>query len=190
MIDFGRRYEILNSLPAYGPMYIPVSESGEPYYSEGYPVRLYKSDGTDWVANFKPGWSELAEVFELNDTSNLLVVAYGQCYIMDPEENKPISAFGGAYAAAFITQDRRVVLQDETGLTVVDSSGQYWHSERISWDGLKVLKVEGNLVTGIAFDPMFDSDEWVDFTYDIDSNILIGGSYGKTVKKQNWWRFW
>lgn len=29
------RYEILDSLPSYGPMYIPVSEYNKNYYSEG-----------------------------------------------------------------------------------------------------------------------------------------------------------
>ena len=178
MTDPIRRYEILKSLPAYGPMYIPVSESGELNYSEGFPVRFYKSDGTNWVANFKTGWTELAEVFELKDTFNLLVIAYGQCYIMNPEESKPVSAFGGAYATAFKIHDRQIVLQDDTGLTVIESDGKYWHSDRISWDGLKISGVQGNLVTGVAFDPMHDSDEWVDFTYDLDSKVLTGGSYG------------
>ena len=109
-------------------MYIPVSVSDEPYYSEGFPVRFYKSDGTDWVANFKTGWTELAEIFELNATSNLLVIAFGQCYIMDPEDTKPISAFGGAYATAFTLEDGRIVLPDDTGLTVIEPDGKYWHS--------------------------------------------------------------
>ena len=50
-----KQYEILEALPTYGPMYIPVTENDEAFYSEGFPVRFYKSDGTNWVANFKPG---------------------------------------------------------------------------------------------------------------------------------------
>ena len=52
-----RRYEILNALPAYGPMYISISDDGEPYYTEGYVVKFKKRNGEEWVANFKPGWS-------------------------------------------------------------------------------------------------------------------------------------
>ena len=190
LTDSGRKYKILSSLPAYGPMYIPVSESGEPFYSEGFPVRFYKSDGTNWVANFKTGCTELAEIYELKDTSNLLVVAYGQSYIMNPEETKPISAFGGGYVKAFTVQDRRILLQDDTGLTIIEADGKYWHSDRISWDGLEISRVDGNLVTGVAFDPMYDADEWVEFTYNLDSKVLIGGSYGREVKKNPWWKIW
>ena len=171
-------------------MYIPVSENDEPYYSEGFPVRFYRSDGTNWVANFKPGWTELSEVFDLQGTPNLLVIAFGQCYLMNPEETKPISAFGGAYATAVKVHDGRIVLQDDTGLSIIESDGNYWHSDRISWDGLKISKVEGSVISGLAFDPMYDSDEWVDFTYDLDSKTLIGGSYGQSLKKRPWWKIW
>jgi len=41
-----KRYEILDSLPTYGPMYVPVSESGDPFYSEGVVVRFFRNDGT------------------------------------------------------------------------------------------------------------------------------------------------
>ena len=60
LMQVQRRYEILDGLPTYGPMYVPVSEDGEPFYSEGFVVRFYKSDGSEWVANFKPGWPFLA----------------------------------------------------------------------------------------------------------------------------------
>lgn len=176
MTDLQKRYEILSSLPAYGPMYIPVSENGEPYYSEVFPVRFYKSDGTNWVANFKPGWTELGEIFELKDSSNLLVIAHGECYIMSPEATRPISAFGGAYGTAFTTQDGKIILRDDTGLTVIETTGKYWHSDRISWDGLKVVAVQGNLVTGLAFDPMHDSDEWVKFSYNINTKYCPVGA--------------
>lgn len=37
-----KAYEVLASLPVYEPMYVSVTESGEPSYSEGFPVRFYK----------------------------------------------------------------------------------------------------------------------------------------------------
>lgn len=49
-----KRFEILNSLPAYGPLYVPISESGELFFSEGFIVRFLKKDASKWVANFKP----------------------------------------------------------------------------------------------------------------------------------------
>jgi hypothetical protein len=158
-------------------MCIPVSENGELNNFEGLVVRFLKSDGTNWVANFKPGWTELKGIYKLKISSNLLVIACGACYIMNPEATKPISVFGGAYETVFTTPDGQIVLGDDTGLTIIEKDNKYWHSDRISWDGLKVITVQGNLVKGLAFNLMHGFDEWVAFSFDLDSKILTGGSY-------------
>ncbi|MFZ4398744.1 MAG: hypothetical protein ACOYO1_01825 [Bacteroidales bacterium] len=186
-----KKYEILEALPTYGPMYIPVTENNEAFYSEGFPVRFYKSDETCWVANFKPGWSDLKIIYELKDTSNLLVIACGTCYLMNPNETKPISVFGVGYSKVLKTQDGRLILQDQTDLTIIETDGSHWDTVRISWDGLKDLKLENNIVTGLSYDPMNESDEWINFTFDIDNKLLTGGSYNsyETIKKP-WWKIW
>ncbi len=181
----------MEALPTSGPMYIPVTENDGAFYSEGFPVRFYKSDGTDWVANFKPGWTDLKVICELKDTTHILVIAGGTCYLMNPDETKPISVFGVGYSAVINAPDGRLVLQDQTDLTIVQTDGNYWNSERISWDGLKDLKLDNNIITGLSYDPMHDADEWVNFTYDIGTKILTGGSYHRydTIKKP-WWKLW
>lgn len=172
-------------------MYIPVSGKDEGYYSEGFVVRFYKSDGTDWVANFKPGSTGLKEIHELRGSSSLLVIAFGMCYIMNPEQTKPISVFGVGYLTTFKNEEGRIILQDEIGLTIVESTGEYWDSERISWDGMKDLKLQDNIVTGLSFDPMHDAEEWIDFSYDINSRTVTGGSYLRyDIKEKPWWKLW
>ncbi len=114
-----KRYEILESLPVYGPMYVPVTDNDEPFYSEGFPVCFYKEDGTNWVANFQPGLTELNEIHELA-TPNLLITAGGTCYIMSPEQVKPISVLGFDYRAVFKAQNNRLVLQASICLTIVE----------------------------------------------------------------------
>ena len=186
-----KSYEILESLPTYGPMYIPISEKEERYYSEGFVVRFSKLDGTDWVANFKPGWTSLKEVHELPYNTNLLIIAFGTSYIMNPEQTKPISVFGVGYVDSFKSPDGRIILQDQTNLTIIESSGKYWHSERISWDGMKDLNLQNNIITGLSFDPMHEADEWVAFSFDINARTLTGGSYYRRYKKQKpWWKIW
>jgi hypothetical protein len=71
------RYEILSGLPPYGPMYIPVSEDEVPSYSEGYVVRFYKSDETNWVANFKTGWTNFSGVYDFPEFRRTIVFALG-----------------------------------------------------------------------------------------------------------------
>lgn len=185
-----KKFEILNSLPPYGPMYISITESGEEFFSEGFVVRFFKDDGTNWVANFQPGWTDLNDVMILQESHNLLIIANGICYIINPNQTQPIAVFGMNYKAVFEASNHRIVLFDDIGLTIIESDGSYWHSERISWDGLADINVENNLVCGLAFNPMADSDDWIDFSYDIDSKKLIGGSYYTFEKKKPWWKLW
>lgn len=172
-----KQFEVLSSLPAYGPMYVPVSETGEPFYSEGYPVRFYRRDGTEWVANFQPGWTDLKQVIQLDNTDLLLVIAYGTCYLMDPDSTTPVAVFGVGYSHIFHASANRYVLHDETHLTVIAADGTYWRTERISWDGLAEVRIEANVVSGLAFSPTSTCGEWVEFSYDIDTRSLVGGSF-------------
>lgn len=186
-----KRFEILDLLPVYGPMYIPVTGADDgQFFSTGFVVRFFRSDGTDWVANFAPGWTHFNQIVELNLRSDLLVIAGGAGYLMDPNETKPRSTFGEGYTASFEAGKDRIVLEDITSLTIVEADGAYWKTEQISWDGLRIKAVEGNLVSGVAYDPTYDSDEWVDFTYDLDKKTLTGGSFKSQTTRIPWWKFW
>ena len=184
-------------------MYISVADNDESFYSEGFAVRFFKSDGTDWVANFKPGWTGLNAVYEFTDQQYILVIAGGTCYLMNPDEDKPKSTFGVGYETVIKNLDGRLILQDLTDLTVIEPNGEHWHTERISWDGIKDLKLERNLVSGLSFDPMNDKDEWVEFVVDLEKRNVKGGSFrqyefkpvGESVQRKNdtkkpWWKIW
>jgi hypothetical protein len=180
-------------------MYVPVAEKDEPYYSEGFVVRFFKTDGTEWVANFKPGWTGLNAVYEFEQKLEILVIAGGTCYFMNPDEEKPKSTFGVGFETVIKTLDGRLILQDLTDLTIIEPNGEHWHTERLSWDGIKDLKIEGNLVSGLSFDPLRDKDEWVKFVVDLEKRNIKGGSYRqyefksdnkkseKNLKKP-WWK--
>jgi len=172
-----KRYEILNSFPPYGPMYIPITEMGDAFYSEGYAVRFYKSDRTEWIANFQPGWTNLKTVIEFENTAKVLVIAYGTCYLMEPDDAKPIDVFGFGYSHIYKASNNRIVLQDRTDLTIVEPDATHWDTERISWDGLAEVKVDNNIVSGLAFNPNHDADEWGGFSYNLDTKILVGGAF-------------
>jgi hypothetical protein len=192
----------LESLPPYGPMYIPVTSNGEPFYSEGFAVRFYKKDGTEWVANFKPGWTGLNAIYEFEGQLSILVIAGGTCYLMNPDEQTPKSTFGDWYETVIKTLDGKLILQGLTDLTIIEPNGEHWNTERISWDGIKDLKLEGNLVSGLSFDPLNDKDKWVEFVVDLEKRNIKGGSYrqyefepvGPNVesvhRKKKWWKIW
>lgn len=185
-----KRYDILNSLPPYGPMHVSITSSGAPFYSEGFVVRFYKTDGTEWVANFQPGYTDLKEVIEFEGIQNLFVIACGTCYVMNPNDTKPFEVFGDNFSDIFEANKGRIVLPDQTGLTILEPDGKYWDTERISWDGLVEIKVENNLISGLAYNPMHEEDEWVEFKYNLDTKTLTGGSYYSFEKKKPWWKIW
>lgn len=199
-----KRYEQLESLPAYGPMYIPVNDDGEPFYSEGLVIRFYRQNRKDWVANFKPGLTGLNAIYELVIMPNILVIAGGKAYIMDPDKEIPVSILGSGFEQTIKTLDHRIIIITLTNLTIIETNGEYWDTERFSWGGIINLKIDGHLISGLSFDPMNKNGEWDEFTVDLEKRTVIGGSYSKyffdPIKsglsgthektKTKWWKFW
>jgi len=201
-----KRFEVLDSLPAYGPMYVPVTDNGEPFYSEGFPVRFRKANGTDWVANFSLGWTNFNAVFDFPLRNKTIVFAGGQGYIMSVESERPLNTFGLTINEVLQTESGSLICADGTSIMILDNEmDELWQSERISWDGMKDLKLRENVLSGLSYDPTDPKHEWVEFTLNILSKELTGGSYriflaeNSTAPKVNllgddkskpWWRIW
>ena len=168
-------FEILDGLPTTGPMYIPISRNNNQYCSQGYTVKFFKDDESEWVANFEPGFTDFNGVFSFDDNCDILVIAGGTCYYMNPNEYKPISIFGGQYERLFKSSDGRLIIVDLIVITVFEPSGIYWHSSRISLDGFRDLELCDNVVSGLSFSPECGGGSWERFSYDIDTKTLIGG---------------
>jgi hypothetical protein len=172
-------------------MYVSVTNSNDTFYSEGFVVRLHKTDGTMWVANFQMGQTNYSEVYNISNSSNLLVIAGGACYFINPNDAKPIAAFGIDYSAAIVTEDEKIVLQGQTHLTIVEPNGTYWHSKNIAIDGLRALKVESNIAYGLSFDPGDELSGWKPFSYDLATKTLTNSGSGKQTSPKPWWkRMW
>jgi hypothetical protein len=61
----------------------------------------------------------------------------------------------------------------------------------------------GDIVSGLSYDPMNAHEPWTEFTFDISSSAITGGSYRqyglqplqeqipkKAQSSKLWWRFW
>lgn len=172
-------------------MYIPITEKEYDFSSEGFVVRFYREDGTSWVANFERGWSAFDLVHAFPGQPDLLVVAGGKCYVMNPELTVPRDIFGIYFQGGLPLPDGRLMLYDVTEVTLVESNCQYRYLERVSWDGIADVRLEGDFVTGLGYQPSHYSDAWKPIKVDINSLAVTGQSYpiGKEIKKP-WWRFW
>lgn len=166
-----KRYEILETLPSYGTMYISVAENDELFYSDqGLVVRLYKSDGTEWVGNFKPGSANnFNKIYEFKNSLNLLVISYACCYVINPDEIKPVSIFYTGNSKVFETKKGRIILQDGEDFFIVESDGNYFYTEIYTSEDLTNLKLVNNIFQSLAFYPRQDADEWVEFTFNLPS---------------------
>ena len=196
-MKLNKRFEILDHLPPYGPMYIPITEDNEPFVSDGFVVRFFKTDGTDWVANFKPGWTDCSTVKHFTKTDRIIVIANGLGYIMNPNETKPIQTFGISINTAIELKNGNLLISDDIGIEILNDTGIEWKSPRISWDGIKDLKINEEILTGISYDPMNDLDEWSKFKVNLDTKEIEGGSFrryytdeNEPIKQKPWWKIW
>lgn len=202
-----KQYKLLDALPAYGPMYVAVTHTDEPFYSEGLVVRFYKSDKTEWVANFQHGWTNFSKVFDFPECKTVIVVAGGQGYCMSPDSETSKYTFGLTISDVFQTESGNLVFSDNISIIFFDkASGAFWHSDRISWDGLKDLKLSDNVLYGKAYDPTNSLEEWSDFSINLKTKEIIGGTWrdflehnphlelGENAmikqKSKAWWKIW
>ena len=185
-----KRFEILEGLPAYGQMYIPISENGIPFYNEGFVVRFYKTDGSVWVANFQCGNTNFHAVLDYPIQNRIVVIAKGTCYIMTTENEVPLNSFGVGILNSYQTEDGFIILPAQTDIFVLNiKNDEVWQSDRISWDGLAELKFENDTLTGLANEPTSDGDEWISFSFNFRTKELVGGTYSVEYKTP-WWKFW
>jgi hypothetical protein len=169
------RFEILPGLPAYGQKAEAFSTTGQGKHREGFVVRLGADAKNEWVGNFQPGLGGWSGVFEHPNGTELIVIASGQGYIVDPNSRKCSITFGGQIESAFKIPDRKMIIfGNGLWFEAFDASGPVWRSDRISWDGMRNLTIDGLTLAGEAYDI---SDNWVPFELDIASGNFTGGSY-------------
>lgn len=206
-----KRYKILNGLPPYGPMYVPITGSEEPFYSEGYVVKFRKRDGEEWVANFSSGWTDYYKIFDFPEHNMVVVFAGGQGYIMNPDEQKPIMTFGLSIKEVILKEDGSLICSDDIHILVLDNTtGDIWKSDRISWDGIKDLKLVGNKLSGETYDPTSSNQPWSAFELNLETREVKGGSFQEFLRrnqhleaqangmlrektqtgKKPWWKIW
>lgn len=170
------RFEVLPGLPATGPMYVPVSASGEPFYSEGFVVRFLPARSEPWIANFSMGLTDFSTAIALAGSHHVLVVAGGEAYLMDPERTKPLITFGGMIKDVLFSTFGDIVLYSDIQAIVVDSiTGAIWSSDRICLDGLRNARIMDRVFLGEGWEYSENGGNFFPFKLDLTTRVLKGG---------------
>jgi len=193
-----KRYKILKGLPTYGDMAIPITSNDELFVSEGYVVKFYKDDGTEWIANFQMGWTDTSKVIDYKNSNLMIVIAGGTAYIMNPNNIQPLKIITYGITEVLSMDDGKFIIANETTLTILNKNGEIeWHSEYMSWDGIKDLKLDGNIVTGYAYNIFAYEDldidnSWIKFTLNIETKEIEGGTFSvlEVSKEKLGWKYW
>lgn len=193
-----KRYEVLDGLPAYGEMAIPITYNDELFVSEGYVVKFYKDDGTEWTANFQLGWTEISLAISSVKNNIIIVVAGGTGYLMNPNDEKPIKIFDYGISEIILRDNGHLILSNETDIIILDENGKLeWKSGRIADDGIKDLKLDGNILIGYGYDigrydEYNEAATWIQFVIDLDTKEIDWElpSSCKITENKPWWKFW
>jgi hypothetical protein len=195
------KYEILKGLPAYGEMYISIPENGYSEFSEGLAVKFIKNDKTEWIANFETGNSSLKFATKLKDSENVLIIACGICFIMNPEETKPKIEFGHDYKNIFEYKNK-FILVGEYSISIVESENKIEHLESLCYDGITNAKLENENIIAVLsnYDSLgksYKSDfilnlETIEFkeTERIQNQTKVENQSVTKIENKKWWKLW
>lgn len=169
------KFKILAGLPAYGDLPEQFGADGMALHREGFVVQFFPSENrASWVGNFQRGMTSLDTVLEHPYGSSIIVVASGDCYIVDIESRELKDNFGGAFETIISVPKKNIIIfGTSTDFEALGVSGRIWRSRRVSWDGIRSLKLEGDTLTGEAWGL---GDSWLPFSLDVKSGEHKGGA--------------
>jgi hypothetical protein len=176
------RFEVLPGLPTYGPMAISFTKNGAREHREGLVVRFYPTKSEPWVGNFIGGMTACNIVLEHPNETYVIVVARGEAHIVDPERRVVLDRMMADIQQAFsLPALGFVVFQGLTDFSALKADNSGWRSPRISWDGIRNVKVRETELLGEAYTPI--GDTWVPFKLDLLNGHCTDGIYEKEIAR-------
>ncbi len=186
------RFIVLDSLPAYDVMYVPITPYKVNTYSEGLVIRFFKNDGTNWIANVHLGGKSFNHVRAFKKCNLLLIIAGGRCYLINPDDEYVYDSLDYVGFNSLIENPLGgFILEDSLGIMIFDEMGNHSYEYSISYGGFKNLTIQNNVLCGYALDLNSSYNQDYYFSLNLKSRKLKGGvpkSSGNSVT--SWWRFW
>jgi hypothetical protein len=180
---FPHRYEIkvLESAPPVHPLeklyHFPVElEEGD---RSGVYVRVAPSGGPAWFGFFAAGFDSphvMNAVCSSPDPDSVCVIAGGYAYVVNSSkpgqwhriEQRPVVEL------RTVTDQRLILFAGFTSITALGPNGVLWTTQRLSWEGIQITRIDGEVLHGYGWDAR--SDKEVPFEVNLRTGQHTGGS--------------
>lgn len=169
-------FRVLPGLPPYGPPAQNFSHTGHGKHSEGFVVEFFPGEDDSWIGNFHRGLSNCDQVLRHSNRDHLIVVSGGTAYVVDPKNQAVVETFGADIEyCAEVEDPNTVIFGNGLWFEFILNNGTRTRTNRISWDGMRNIVIDGARLQGDSYDPM--QDTWKAFEVDILEGDVEGGSY-------------
>lgn len=172
---YDQKYE-LNGLED-NLFYIP-NQYGEQSRSD-LVIKFFPENSKPWVGvlsfdNVLPSGKTI--FLEGPGQHKLSVICKGSAFIVDvnnPESvtNVKCCPIRGAF---HIKSSNILIFHDDTEVFAYDENGLLWITKRLSWDGIKIKKIDEYRIYGTSWDS--PKNKYVDFSINISTGKHIGGA--------------
>jgi hypothetical protein len=145
--------------------YPGASESKTPWWIEDWDherdavvVGVEPADGRAWIGLFSaqiPSPRGVSGVVALPDRESFAVLCAGAAYRVSaasPGDWEEISA-GGVEAPVVSSEHEIMLFVEHTSIIAFGSDGLAWQTERLVWDDLHALSLDGSTLVADGFDP-------------------------------------
>lgn len=153
---------------------------------DGLIVQVYPPSSEPWIGTFAFG--DLSRkgkngLYTWPNPEMLCVVSQGQGYVVSVDEpmNYEMINIDPILDIVPVAARKIVVFANYTELVAYGESGPVWVTDRLSWDGLKLTRINNDYIEGEVWDPRVEAN--VVFKVDLSNGHHEGGSYDEPNDK-------
>jgi hypothetical protein len=152
------RVEIVPDFPGYPVpdlFYFPPRGAG----GTGVLLRVVPEKGSLWMGCFSP-FTRTPALIAAPQTDWLFVITVGSGYAVNTLRPSEWSWIGSQpVTGVHIVRNHALILfADFANIVAYGGNGVVWRSERLCWDDLKIIGVDGDQIIGCGYDPVNPSE--------------------------------
>jgi hypothetical protein len=146
--------------------------------SEGVIVEFAEADGRTWIGNFRKGATALNQVTPHPNRRDVVVIADGAMWIVDPRERAAQAVWPDAVEAWRLGNPDRFVVSDGRSFLCLDADGERWRTPVLSRRaGFEALHLDGERLRGRAW--AVATQAWIPFTLNLQSGAVYDDGDGR-----------